>query len=153
MMPAEYDVHCCSLPSMVSVSRCSGRSWATAHADNLKCVTNDPEVLLSAAQFTAGYVRMVGQEPAPSQCVLMSTSKKIRLGNLVRPHSSPTTVREEDCKKKVLHVNQLGETQHNLPHHSKKEKQVRVRQVHLGDTAYVKMLKLTLTAREDQEHD
>ena len=43
------------------------------YADNLKCVSRDPEVLLSAARFTTGYVRLVGQEPAPSKCVLMST--------------------------------------------------------------------------------
>ena len=34
------------------------------YADNLKCVSRDPEVLLSAARFTTGYVRLVGQEPA-----------------------------------------------------------------------------------------
>ena len=30
--------------------------------DNLKCVSRDPDLLLSAACFTAGYVRLVGQE-------------------------------------------------------------------------------------------
>ena len=44
----------------------------------LKCVSRDPEVLLSAARFTTGYVRLVGQEPAPSKCVLMSTSRVVR---------------------------------------------------------------------------
>ena len=39
-----------------------------ADADNLKCVG----ALLRAARFTAGYVRLVGQEPAPRKCVLMS---------------------------------------------------------------------------------
>ena len=34
--------------------------------------------LLSAARFTTGYVRLVGQEPAPSKCVLMSTSRVVR---------------------------------------------------------------------------
>ena len=28
--------------------------------------------------FTTGYVRLVGQEPAPSKCVLMSTSRAVR---------------------------------------------------------------------------
>ena len=37
-----------------------------------------PEVLLSAARFTTGYVRLVGQEPAPSKCVLMSTCRVVR---------------------------------------------------------------------------
>ena len=40
------------------------------YADNLKCVSRDPELLLHAARFTTGYVRLVGQEPAPSKCVL-----------------------------------------------------------------------------------
>ena len=34
------------------------------YADNLECVLWDPGVLLRAARFTAGYVRLVGQEPA-----------------------------------------------------------------------------------------
>ena len=42
------------------------------YADNLKCVSRDPEVLLGAARFTTGYDRLVGQEPALSKCVLMS---------------------------------------------------------------------------------
>ena len=48
------------------------------YADDLKCVSRDPEVLLSAARFTTGYVRLVGQELAPSKCVLMSTSRTVR---------------------------------------------------------------------------
>ena len=48
------------------------------YADNLKCVSRDPEVLLGAARSTTGYVRLVGQEPAPSKCVLMSTSRAVR---------------------------------------------------------------------------
>ena len=39
-------------------------------ADNLKCVSEDANLLLRAARFTTGYVRLVGQEPAPSKCVL-----------------------------------------------------------------------------------
>ena len=35
-------------------------------------------MLLSAARFTTGYVRLVGQEPAPSKCVLLSTSEAVR---------------------------------------------------------------------------
>ena len=48
------------------------------YADNLKCVSRDPELLLRAARFTTGFVRLVGQEPAPSKCVLLSTSKAVR---------------------------------------------------------------------------
>ena len=48
------------------------------YADNLRCVSRDPGVLLRAARFTAGYVRLVGQEPTPSKCVLMSTSGTVR---------------------------------------------------------------------------
>ena len=35
-------------------------------------------MLLNAARFTTGYVRLVGQEPAPSKCVLLSTSRDVR---------------------------------------------------------------------------
>ena len=48
------------------------------YADNLKCTSRDPALLLHAARFTTGYVRLVGQEPAPGKCVLMSTSKDVR---------------------------------------------------------------------------
>ena len=47
------------------------------YADNLKCVSGDPNLLLRAARFTTGYVRLVGQEPAPSKCVLLSTSRAV----------------------------------------------------------------------------
>ena len=46
--------------------------------DNLKCVSRDPDLLLDAARFTTGYVRLVGQELAPSKCVLLSTSRVVR---------------------------------------------------------------------------
>ena len=48
------------------------------YADNLKCVSGDTDLLLSAARFTTGYVRLVGQESAPSKCVLLSTSREVR---------------------------------------------------------------------------
>ena len=35
-------------------------------------------MLLRAARFTTGYDRLVGQEPAPSKCVLLSTSKAVQ---------------------------------------------------------------------------
>ena len=38
----------------------------------------DLDLLLNAARFTTGYVRLVGQEPAPSKCVLSSTSRAVR---------------------------------------------------------------------------
>ena len=47
-------------------------------ADNLKCVSRNPDLLLDAARFTTGYVRLVGQELAPSKCVLLSTSRVVR---------------------------------------------------------------------------
>ena len=48
------------------------------YAHNLKCVSRDPDLLFCAARFTTGYVRLVGQEPAPSKCVLLSTSREVR---------------------------------------------------------------------------
>ena len=50
------------------------------NADNLKGVSRDPNLLLHAARFTTGYVRLVGQEPAPSKCVLLSTPKAVKKG-------------------------------------------------------------------------
>ena len=34
------------------------------------------ELLLHAARFTTKYVRLVGQEPAPSKCVFLSISRR-----------------------------------------------------------------------------
>ena len=48
------------------------------YADNLKCVSKDFGLLLNAARFTTRYVRLVGPEPAPSKCVLLSTSRVVR---------------------------------------------------------------------------
>ena len=50
------------------------------YADNLKCVcvSRDRGLLLHAARVTSGYVRLVGQEPAPGKCVLLSTSREVR---------------------------------------------------------------------------
>ena len=36
------------------------------YADNLKCVSQDPDLLLNAARFTTGYVRLVGLSRAGS---------------------------------------------------------------------------------------
>ena len=68
---ALYSPWCTYLGSQVGVQ-------PQLYADNIQCVSRDPEVLLSAARFTTGYVRLVGQEPAPSKCVLMSTSRTVR---------------------------------------------------------------------------
>ena len=51
------------------------RGQPQLYADNLKCVSTNPGLLLNAARFTTSYVRLVGQEPAPSKCVLLSTSR------------------------------------------------------------------------------
>ena len=48
------------------------------YADNLKCVSRDPNLLWHDARFTTGDVWLVGQEPAPSKCVLLSTSREVR---------------------------------------------------------------------------
>ena len=48
------------------------------YADNLKCLSRDPGVPWCAARFSTGYVRLVGQEPAPRKCVLLSTSREVR---------------------------------------------------------------------------
>ena len=55
-------------------------SWVQPqlYADNLICVSRDPDLLLNAARFTTGYVRLVGQEVAPSKCVFLITSREVR---------------------------------------------------------------------------
>ena len=58
--------------------RRGGRGRPQLYADNLKCVARNPCLLLRAARFTTGYVGLVGQEPAPSKCVLLSTSRAVR---------------------------------------------------------------------------
>ena len=47
-------------------------------ADNLKCVSSDDNDLLETARFTSTYIRLVGQAPAPSKCILLSTSAVVR---------------------------------------------------------------------------
>ena len=43
------------------------------------CVSQggDLDLLLRVARFTAAYVRLVGQEPAPIKCVFLSTSRVV----------------------------------------------------------------------------
>ena len=48
------------------------------YANNLKSLSRSPELLLHATRFTTKYVRLVGQEPALSKCVLLSTSREVR---------------------------------------------------------------------------
>ena len=48
------------------------------YADNLKCVSGEADDLLEAARFTNIYIRLVGQAPAPSKCILLSTSAEVR---------------------------------------------------------------------------
>ena len=49
-----------------------------SYADNLKCLSRNPDLLLRAARFTTQYVRLVGQQPAPGKCVLLSTSRDVK---------------------------------------------------------------------------
>ena len=77
-MHLEYDVHCCFVSPFVWALGCTGGVEPQVYADNLKCVSWDPGVLLRVAWFTTGHVMLVGQEPAVSKCVLMSTSKSVR---------------------------------------------------------------------------
>ena len=76
-MSSAHDVYCCFVFALVYVSGRAGVQ-SQLYADNLKCVSRDPGVFLGAARFTTRYVRLVGQEPAPGKCVLMSTSRAVR---------------------------------------------------------------------------
>ena len=48
------------------------------YADNLKCVSGEADDLLEAARFTNTYIWLVGQAPAPSKCILLTTSAEVR---------------------------------------------------------------------------
>ena len=48
------------------------------YADILKCLSRSPDLLLHSAKLTTKYVRLVGQEPTPSKCALLSTSRVVR---------------------------------------------------------------------------
>ena len=76
-MSIEYDVYCCFVPRCRYLAAQVGVQ-PQLYADNLKCLSRDPELLLHAAKFTTQNVRLVGQEPAPSKCVLLSTSRVVR---------------------------------------------------------------------------
>ena len=72
------------------------------YADNLKCVSTRPEQLLRAAQFTSAYVKLVGQESAPSKCILMSTSA------VVRQEMKEWVISDQECWTVKLDVRDLG---------------------------------------------
>ena len=69
--------------------------------------------------------------------------------NPVRTRSSPHTVSKGDRTTDPTSDTVWWGTQCNLSHHSKKEIKASVRQVHLEDPAYVKMLQAAPTARGD----
>ena len=78
-MPFEYAVYCCSVPSLVSIILLHRKGFS------LNCMLIILSVFLGIQVFyglllgsRTGYVRLVGQEPAPSQCVLLSTSREVR---------------------------------------------------------------------------
>ena len=73
------------------------------HADNLKCVSRDPDLLLRAARFTTGHVPLVGQELAPSKRVLSSTSRTVR-----RNMKDWVLSQEGDRWSVKFHVRDLG---------------------------------------------
>ena len=69
----------CTSPGVGIGSPSGGRGREAADMDNLKCVSNDDYDLLEAARFSNTFVRLVGQAPAPSQCILLSTSAEVRV--------------------------------------------------------------------------
>ena len=77
-MSFEHDVYCCLVPPWCRYLAAQVGVRPQLYADNLKCLSGDPELLLRAARFTSGYVRLVGQEPAPSKCVFLNTSWEVR---------------------------------------------------------------------------
>ena len=67
----------CTFPG-VGIWSLAGGLNRSLYADNLKCVSSDDDDLLEAARFTNTYIRLVGQAPAPSKCILLSTSAVVR---------------------------------------------------------------------------
>ena len=65
-LPFKHHVHCCFVSALVCRYLAAQEGVEPQlYADNLKCVSGDPDLLLRAARFTTGYVRLVGQGPAP----------------------------------------------------------------------------------------
>ena len=77
-VPFEHDVYCCLVLALGPYIAAQEGVQPQLYADNLKCLSRDPGVLWLAARFTTDYVRLVVQEPAPSKCVLLSTSREVR---------------------------------------------------------------------------
>ena len=66
------------------------------YGDYLKCISSISEALFSAARFINLYISQVGQEAAPRECVLLSTSRRGRTemgGWLVTGAGSTWTVK------------------------------------------------------------
>ena len=57
------------------------------YVDNLKCTADRPDALFDAVRFAAQYVRAVGQDVSPCKCVLLSTSKSVRISWMLRDTS------------------------------------------------------------------
>ena len=69
-LPGEHDIYC-YLPWCNYLHAADGVQ-PQLFADSLECVTQDPEQLLRAARFFTRYIRLVGQQPAPSKCVFVT---------------------------------------------------------------------------------
>ena len=65
-MSFEHDVYCCVVFALVSLLAAQAGVEPQLYADNLKCVSTHPDLLLSAARFTTGYCQ-VGRSGAGSQ--------------------------------------------------------------------------------------
>ena len=78
-LPSQHDFYCSPFifPGVDTLSPLGGVK-PHLYADNLKCVSCDDFDLLEAARFTNKYIRLVGQAPAPSKCILLSTSVRVR---------------------------------------------------------------------------
>ena len=87
-MYLEYDVHCCFVLAWCRYLEVQGGVMPQLYADNLACVSSVPDVLLHTGKFTAGYVRLVGQEFAPSKSVLVSTGRDVRKGSCLMRETS-----------------------------------------------------------------
>ena len=92
------------------------------YADNLKCVSRNPDLLPSAARFTTQYVRLVGQEPAPSKWNAHTEAIRTRVFHVfsacrnTHTHQTHTTT-NNNTTTTTTHTTQ----HHNTQHHTETE--------------------------------
>ena len=76
-MPLKYDVHVALYLPWCKYIHEFPDVTPQLYADKL-CISSNLGQLLRKTQFTVAHFRLVGQEPAPTKCISMSTSVAVR---------------------------------------------------------------------------